>query len=105
MHSILIIDNFVAFAMMYKLSDLDSPIRHITVSPRGLGTLDADLLAPQVQLIVDGTDFSSLKYYMKLKSGTLQTYVSEDSNDDTMATYDVTGWVFVFRIAIGKLIG
>lgn len=89
--------------MMFKNSDLDSPLRSFDLELRGLGTLTGTLYPPEIQLIVDGADFSSLKYYLKFQSGTLNTYTSTNPKDPTMAQYDVTDWVCVFKIAISRL--
>ena len=64
-------------------------------------SVDIQLSAPTVKLMVTTRQDPQLYFMMNMKSGTIKCYISSDS-DDTK-TFDVTGWTFGFQVKIGKL--
>lgn len=92
--------NFVAFTNMYKLSDPDSPLKVFNKKIGGVGKMTGcKLLAPELVLMVEDNDFNYLEYHLKFQQGDLMLYADEDGDEEKH--FDVSGWIFVFKIMIG----
>lgn len=63
-------------------------------------SIDIKLKAPTVKLMVTTRGKPQLYFMMNIKSGTITTYVSNDSDD--MKSFDVTDWSFGFGVNIGE---
>jgi hypothetical protein len=89
-----------AFKQMWKLADDDSPLKTFTKNLRD-GSMDVKLKAPSVHIHVTTPD-PLLYFLMSMKSGSLTLYTSEDADDNTTKTWDVTDWIFAFSVTIAQ---
>lgn len=89
----------MAFSNMWILADPTSPIRTINIQTRDGEKLQGDLLAPTV--IVNVVDFTHMLYFQwNFKSGSMTLYTSDDPNDPTTKTFDLSEWVVAFGTAL-----
>lgn len=88
---------------MWLLAPDDSPLLAFKEKIRGAGSIDTKLAAPKISLQVTTAD-PQLYYLLEFESGTLELYVSNDDDDDTKKSFDVSGWVFAFAVKICKML-
>lgn len=92
-----------SFENMWELAqvdDADSPLKHFEESMRGGDYLKVDIGAPSVQLQTTTSD-PMLYFMLKMTSGSVLLYLTNDSNNDSHVTWDVNDWVFAFSVKIG----
>lgn len=89
-----------AFENMWLIADEDSLLHSFDVKNRSGEYLKGKIKAPKVTLHVTSLDVQ-LHYLLQFDSGSLLLYVSDDPNDNTQKSWDVTGWIFAFPISIG----
>ncbi|EEU35081.1 uncharacterized protein NECHADRAFT_82426 [Fusarium vanettenii 77-13-4] len=88
-----------AFANMWALADPTSPMRNITLQTRDGEKLQGELLAPTI--IVNVVDFTYMLYFQwNFKSGTMTLFTTDNPNDPTTKTFDLTKWVVAFGTAL-----
>jgi len=90
-----------AFYNMWLLADPTSPVRSINIKTRDGETLQGALNAPTV--IVNVVDFSYMLYFQwNFKSGQMSLFTTDNPNDPTMKTFDVTNWIVAFGTSLSK---
>ena len=62
---------------------------------------DCTLLAPKIMLVVDDIGLNTLQYYLRLKSGKLLITYEDKDGEDQQKEFNVSGWIYAFRIGIG----
>ena len=61
---------------------------------------DCTLLPPKITLEVENNDYNYLRYHLAFETGT----ISIEYDLESEKTFDVAGWVFVFRIFISMFL-
>ncbi|KAI5461886.1 hypothetical protein BGZ63DRAFT_356267 [Mariannaea sp. PMI_226] len=90
-----------AFSNMWLLADPTSPIRSIAISTRDGEKLQGELLAPTV--IVNVVDFTYMLYFQwNFKSGSMTLYTTDDPNNPTTKTFDLTQWTVAFGTSLTR---
>lgn len=94
-----------SFKNMWELAQLDddSPLKHFKIKIRGGSFLEVDIGQPSVELCVTVSD-PMLYFKLKMASGKLKLYLSDDDEDESAVEWDVKNWVFAFSVTIGELI-
>lgn len=91
-----------AFHSMWLLADDTSPIRSLDIKTRDGEEISGKLNAPTV--IVNVVDFSYMLYFQwNFKSGTMKLYTTDNPNNPTMKTFDVSNWIVAFGTKLCKL--
>ncbi|KAI1322557.1 hypothetical protein F5Y16DRAFT_37564 [Xylariaceae sp. FL0255] len=91
-----------AFVNMWNLApatDPAAPLRRFKKTYRS-GDIDIELDPPTVKLMT--TQDPQLYFMMNMKKGSIKVYTSTDPNDNTMETFDVTGWKYAFAVKVAK---
>jgi hypothetical protein len=88
-----------AFANMWALADPTSPIRSIDIKTRDGQSITAQLKAPTV--IVNVVDYSYMLYFQwNFASGAMTLYTTDNPNDPTTITFDVSNWTVAFGTSL-----
>jgi hypothetical protein len=88
---------------MWAVAPDDSPLLSYSLHLRDGQTLDCQLDAPVISLQVNNQESVQLYYYLKMLSGTLKLYVSNDPADLTMKSFDTTDWSIAVPVKICEL--
>jgi hypothetical protein len=84
-----------SFYNMWVLADDTSPIRSINLKTRDGQTLTGKLKAPTI--IVNVVDYTYMLYFQwNFNSGSMTLYTTDNPNDPTTKTFDLTNWVVAF---------
>ena len=89
-----------AFNNMWLLADDDSPLSHFEYKNRSSEYMKTDLGAPEIQLQVT-TEDPQLYYLLKMSSGSLKIFTSDDPNDPSAIDWTIKDWIFAFSVKIG----
>ncbi|RFU77336.1 hypothetical protein TARUN_4888 [Trichoderma arundinaceum] len=93
-----------SFQNMWELAQLDdaaSPLKHFERSVRGGDYLKTDIGAPSVQLQVTTKD-PMLYFMLRMTSGSLLLYLTNNPDDDSHIQWDIDNWVFAFSVTISR---
>ncbi|KAL2679393.1 hypothetical protein Neosp_010167 [[Neocosmospora] mangrovei] len=106
-HQILVIsqktinDSFKNMWELAQLDDDDSPLKHFKEKFRSGDYLETDIGVPSVQLQVTTKD-PMLYFMLRMTSGNLWLYLTNDPDDDSHIEWPVNDWVFAFSVTISK---
>ncbi|KAK4033353.1 hypothetical protein C8A01DRAFT_19680 [Parachaetomium inaequale] len=89
---------------MWAVAPDDSPLLSYKLSLRDGQSLDCQLDAPVISLQVNNQESVQLYYYLKMQSGTLKLYVSNDPADLDMKSFDTTDWSIAVPVKISRKI-
>jgi len=84
-----------------QLDDEDSPLKHFKEKFRSGDYLETDIGVPSVQLQVTTKD-PMLYFMLRMTSGKLWLYLTNDPDDDSHIEWPVNDWVFAFSVTICK---
>ncbi|KAL5592277.1 hypothetical protein FOBRF1_013303 [Fusarium oxysporum] len=92
-----------AFKNMWSLAQLDdeSPLTHFKEKLRSGDYLDTDIGIPSVQLQVTTKD-PMLYFMLRMTSGTLFLYLTEDPDNDSHIEWPINDWVFAFSVTLAR---
>ncbi|KAL2022075.1 hypothetical protein VTK56DRAFT_6119 [Thermocarpiscus australiensis] len=89
---------------MWAVAPDDSPLLSFTLNLRDGQSLDCQLNAPVISLQVNNQESVQLYYYLRMLSGTLKLYVSNDPADTDMKSFDTTDWSIAIPVKISRKI-
>ncbi|KAI1415786.1 hypothetical protein F5Y13DRAFT_155310 [Hypoxylon sp. FL1857] len=94
-----------AFHHMWALTPKKNPppLRVFKQSYR-TGDINITLDAPTIKLMVTTKQDPQLYFMLNINSGTIETYISSDPNDNTKKKFDVAGWKFGFAVKLASKI-
>ncbi|KAK3373916.1 hypothetical protein B0T24DRAFT_679302 [Lasiosphaeria ovina] len=87
---------------MWAVAPDDSPLLSYTLNLRDGQSLSSQLDAPVISLQVNNQESVQLYYYLKMLSGTLKLYVSNDPADMDMKEFDTTDWSIAIPVKISR---
>lgn len=90
-----------AFANMWALADPTSPIRSIDITTRDQETIKGKLKPPTV--IINVVDADTMIYFQwNFESGSMTLFTTDNPNDPTTKTFDVSNWTVAFSTKLSK---